>query len=191
MTKAIDFYTDLGRFATSAKHHVTIAEIYGSELNDSQKAVTHYETAAQYFKGEQSVANANKCLLYVANYSALNHNYQKAIDIYEEIGKYCIDSPLLKYSAKDHFFRAALCHTCIDLLNGELAVKRYEDMFPAFSDSRECKLIKTLINKLENGDIDGFTEAIRVYESISRLDKWFIDILLKIKKQSDSELDMK
>lgn len=31
---------------------------------------------------------------------------------------------------------------CVDLVNAQLSVQKYEDMFPAFSDSRECKLIK-------------------------------------------------
>lgn len=81
-----------------------------------------------------------------------------------------MDSTLLKYSAKDHFFKAALCHFCVDMLNAkvsrntelvsmysecnmnhcpnihplvtQLAVQKYEEMFPAFSDSRECKLLK-------------------------------------------------
>lgn len=31
-----------------------------------------------------------------------------------------MDSPLLKYSAKDYFFKAALCHFCIDMLNAKV-----------------------------------------------------------------------
>ena len=53
-----------------------------------------------------------------------------------------MDNQLLKYSAKDHFFKAALCHLCVDLLNGQQAVQKYCEMFPQFADSRECKLIK-------------------------------------------------
>lgn len=77
-----------------------------------------------------------------------------------------MDSTLLKYSAKDYFFKAALCHFCVDMLNAKvspnttfvcvhgsrtanfhspvlkLAEQKYTEMFPAFSDSRECKLLK-------------------------------------------------
>lgn len=31
-----------------------------------------------------------------------------------------MDSPLLKYSAKDYFFKAALCHFCVDMLNAKV-----------------------------------------------------------------------
>lgn len=35
-----------------------------------------------------------------------------------------MDSPLLKYSAKDYFFKAALCHFCIDMLNAKVSRPR-------------------------------------------------------------------
>jgi alpha-soluble NSF attachment protein len=41
----------MGRFSIAAKHHQTIAEIYESELADLDRAVQHYEQAADYFKG--------------------------------------------------------------------------------------------------------------------------------------------
>ena len=56
-------------------------------------------------------------------------------------------------------------------------------MFPAFADSREFKLVQKLLDKLETGDIDGFSEAVAEYDQVSRLDPWFTSILLKIKKQ--------
>ena len=41
----------MGRFSIAAKHHQTIAEIYEAELADLDRAVQHYEQAADYFKG--------------------------------------------------------------------------------------------------------------------------------------------
>lgn len=43
-----------GRFSIAAKHHVSIAEIYETELSDIEKAITSYEQAADYYKGEES-----------------------------------------------------------------------------------------------------------------------------------------
>lgn len=50
------------------------------------KAVQHYEQAADYFKGEESVSSANKCMLKVAQYAAQLEDYEKAINIYEQVG---------------------------------------------------------------------------------------------------------
>uniref|UniRef100_A0AC11DQW3 NSF attachment protein alpha n=1 Tax=Ovis aries TaxID=9940 RepID=A0AC11DQW3_SHEEP len=148
LMRAIEIYTDMGRFTIAAKHHISIAEIYETELVDIEKAIAHYEQSADYYKGEESNSSANKCLLKVAGYAAQLEQYQKAIDIYEQVGTNAMDSPLLKYSAKDYFFKAALCHFCIDMLNAKLAVQKYEELFPAFSDSRECKLMKILCMEL-------------------------------------------
>ncbi|XP_073652174.1 alpha-soluble NSF attachment protein isoform X5 [Tursiops truncatus] len=178
-----------GRFTIAAKHHISIAEIYETELVDIEKAIAHYEQSADYYKGEESNSSANKCLLKVAGYAAQLEQYQKAIDIYEQVGTNAMDSPLLKYSAKDYFFKAALCHFCIDMLNAKLAVQKYEELFPAFSDSRECKLMKKLLDAHEEQNVDSYTEAVKEYDAISRLDQWLTTMLLRIKKtiQGDEE----
>ncbi len=53
-----------------------------------------------------------------------------------------ITSALLRYSAKDHYFRAALCRMCVDVQDASTNVAKYEEAFPSFADSRECKLVK-------------------------------------------------
>ncbi|KAF6288623.1 NSF attachment protein alpha [Rhinolophus ferrumequinum] len=189
LMRAIEIYTDMGRFTIAAKHHISIAEIYETELVDIEKAIAHYEQSADYYKSEESNSSANKCLLKVASYAAQLEQYQKAIDIYEQVGTNAMDSPLLKYSAKDYFFKAALCHFCIDMLNAKLAVQKYEELFPAFSDSRECKLMKKLIDAHEEQNVESYTEAVKEYDSISRLDQWLTTMLLRVKKtiQGDEE----
>uniref|UniRef100_A0AAZ3RUX1 Beta-soluble NSF attachment protein n=1 Tax=Oncorhynchus tshawytscha TaxID=74940 RepID=A0AAZ3RUX1_ONCTS len=171
-----------GRFTIAAKHHITIAEIYESELVDIEKAIAHYEQAADYYKGEESNSSANKCLLKVGAYAAQLEQYAKAIEIYEQVGSSTMDNPLLKYSAKEYFFKASLCHFIVDELNAKLAVEKYEEMFPAFSDSRECKLLKKLLDAHEEQNCEAFTEAIKEFDSISRLDQWQTTMLLRIKK---------
>ena len=160
LQKAIDIYTDMGRFTIAAKHHQvessqvnphppdcialfqTIAELFEAQTGDLDKAMQHYEQAAEYFKGEESHSSANKCMLKVAEYCATLEKYEKAIKIYETVAAASLENQLLKYAAKDQFFRASLCHLCIDALNAQHAVQKYEEQYPAFGDSREAKLIK-------------------------------------------------
>ena len=61
-----------------------------------------------------------------------------------QVAASALESSLLKYSAKEYFFRAALCHLCVDSLNAQHAVQRYEEQYPAFADSREAKLVKVI-----------------------------------------------
>ncbi|XP_058715771.1 alpha-soluble NSF attachment protein-like isoform X2 [Poecile atricapillus] len=181
LIRATEIYTDMGRFTMAARQHIAIAEIYESDLLDMEKAIAHYEQAADYYKGEESTSSANKCLLKVAAFAAQLEQFPRAIDIYEQVGAVAMDSPLLKYGAKEHFLRAALCHCCVDTLNARLAVQRYEEMFPAFSDSRECKLLK-ILDAHEEQNVDAFTDAVKEFDSISRLDQWLTSLLLRIKR---------
>uniref|UniRef100_A0A8D1CXI3 NSF attachment protein beta n=1 Tax=Sus scrofa TaxID=9823 RepID=A0A8D1CXI3_PIG len=189
LNAAIDIYTDMGRFTIAAKHHITIAEIYETELVDIEKAIAHYEQSADYYKGEESNSSANKCLLKVAAYAAQLEQYQKAIEVYEQVGASTMDNPLLKYSAKDYFFKAALCHFIVDELNAKLALEKYEEMFPAFTDSRECKLLKKLLEAHEEQNSEAYTEAVKEFDSISRLDQWLTTMLLRIKKSIPGDGD--
>uniref|UniRef100_A0A668U1F1 NSF attachment protein beta n=1 Tax=Oreochromis aureus TaxID=47969 RepID=A0A668U1F1_OREAU len=127
-------------------------------------------------------SSANKCLLKVGHYSAQLEQYQKAIEIYEQVAMSTMDNPLLKYNAKEYFFKASLCHFIVDELNAKLAIEKYEEMFPAFSDSRELKLLKKLLEAHEEQNSEAFTEAVKEFDFVSRLDQWLTTMLLRIKK---------
>ncbi|XP_031341384.1 alpha-soluble NSF attachment protein-like isoform X2 [Photinus pyralis] len=183
LLEAIVIFTDLGRFTLAAKLHKTIAEIYESDATDLTRSVQHYEQASDYFRGEENNSMANKCLLKVAQYAAQFENYQKAIEIYEQIAASSLGSSILKYRANEYFFRAALCHLCVDLLNAHYAIERYLNLHPAFEDTREYKLVRALLEHCEQQNVDAFTESVRQYDSISRLDQWYTAILLQIKRR--------
>ncbi|KAL7991280.1 hypothetical protein Chor_015536 [Crotalus horridus] len=148
-----------GRFTIAAKHYITIAEIYESELVDIEKFITSV-----------AFSSANKCLLKVAGYAAQLEQYQKAVEIFEQVGTSTMDNPLLKHSAKDYFFKAALCHFIVDELNA-----------------------KKLLEAHEEQNCEAYTEAVKEFDSISRLDQWLTTMLLRIKKsiQGDSDGDLK
>lgn len=76
-----------------------------------------------------------------------------------------LESALLKYSAKEYFFRAALCHLCVDSLNAQHAIERYVQQYPAFQDSREYKLIN--VRKVK---AIGFRHSNRKF----KMKKWVI-----------------
>lgn len=44
---------------------------------------------------------------------------------------------------------------------------------------------------MEEQNVDAFTEAVKDYDSISRLDQWYTTILLRIKKQVDDNPDLR
>lgn len=52
-------------------------------------------------------------------------------------------------------------------------------------------LFQVLIEHIEEQNVDGYTEAIKEYDSVSRLDQWYTTILLRIKKQLNDNPDLR
>lgn len=50
---------------------------------------------------------------------------------------------------------------------------------------------KVLLNHIQEQNADGFTEAVKDYDSISRLDQWYTTILLRIKKLVNDTPDLR
>ncbi|MCP9264825.1 Alpha-soluble NSF attachment protein [Dirofilaria immitis] len=189
LVKTAETYTDMGRFNMAAKYHCTMAEIFESEAPDVTQAMAHYQEAADFYKGEESRSSATKCMIKVAQYAAQLEDYKRAIKIFEEVATWEADHPTLKYAAKNHFFQALLCYLCSDLLDTQNALKRYEEISPSFVDSREYKLVNELISCLEDKNQVKFTELVKSFDKISRLDQWHTSLLVKIKRSYGDEDD--
>ncbi|CAI2355030.1 unnamed protein product [Caenorhabditis sp. 36 PRJEB53466] len=187
LEKTSEIYTDMGRFTMAAKNHVSIAELYETELPDKEQCVKHYQQAADYYKGEEQKSSASKCLVKVAMYSAEMEKYSQAIAVFEEIAFYEADHSTLKYAAKGHFFQALLCHLNVDPINTQQALQRYENASPAFSDSRECKFVKELLAALEEKNEETFTEGVANFDKLTKLDPWSTSLLLKVKRTIEGE----
>lgn len=171
----------------AAKNHVSIAELYETELPDKEQCVKHYQQAADYYKGEEQKSSASKCLVKVAMYSAELEKYSQAIAVFEEIAFFEADHSTLKYAAKGHFFQALLCHLCIDPINTQQALQKYENASPSFTDSRECKFVKELLAAIDEKKEETFTECVANFDKISRLDNWSTSLLLKVKRTIEGE----
>lgn len=182
--KAIEIYTEMGRFPVAARYYQMIAEMM-EENEDSRQAVKYYEQAADYYQSENHVINSNKCLTKVAEHAAISEEYSKAIEIFQRIAEFNLTTTMLKYSAKDYFFRAALCHLCADdgCNNVGNILNDYAKMCPDFNDSREYEFIIHLGKCLETCDEESFTKNTEMYDCFTRLHPWQVTMLLRIKRK--------
>lgn len=110
--------------------------------------------------------------------------YKRAVEIYEQIAISSLESSLLKFSVRDYLLRAGICR----LATGEIgaavnALDRYEGMDATFSDTREGTFLRALVGAYENLDADTFTETVREYDEISRLDAQKTSLLLEVKNK--------
>lgn len=207
LTRAVELFVDQGRFQIAAKHEQQIGELL-EETGDMEQAMAHYQTAADYFEGEGNcdgkervcvlcrpivlcfpgqASAASKVKLKVADHCALTEKYARAIEIYEETGIAYLANNLLKYSAKNLFFQAGICHLCSeDLVAAKRAVERYQDLDVTFSNQRECKFLLKLIECCESYNSDGLTMAVRDFNQITPLDNWKTTLLLRVKNSIGS-----
>ncbi|CAK7343674.1 unnamed protein product [Dovyalis caffra] len=179
--QAVDIYVDMGRYSMAAKYCKEIAQLYELEQNN-EKAILYFEKAADYFEFQESSTLANSCKLKVAEISAQFEQYQKAIQIYEEIARQSLKNNLLKYGARGHLLNAGICQLCRgDVVAVTNALERYEDLDPTFSRTREYKFLSDLATAIDEEDVAKFTSIVKEFDSITKLDSWKATLLLKVK----------
>ncbi len=126
---------------------------------------------------------ANKLWLKVADIAAIESDYYKAIEQYEKVATASVGNNLMRYSVKDYFLKAGICHLATnDIVATNRALEKYRDMDPTFPSTREHQLLTDLARALEGADQDAFTDHLFQYDQMSKLDKWKTTILLRIKE---------
>ncbi|KAF9954895.1 hypothetical protein BGZ72_004182 [Mortierella alpina] len=188
LEKAIAILTERGRFQSAAKHQEDIAGIYESELIDLEEAMRAYEVAADWYAGESSTALAHKCMLKVATFAAQLGQYDKAIEKFETVASASLDNQLMKWSLKEYFLKAGLCHLASgDSVSAHNAVERYCEMDVTFGSTRECQFLQSILAAVDNSDVGQFTGSVVEFDQLTKLDNWKTKILLEIKNSIGEE----
>ncbi|KAK7320566.1 hypothetical protein VNO77_30168 [Canavalia gladiata] len=183
LDNAVNILCDIGRLSMAARYFKEIAELYESEQNIEQ-AVVYYEKSADFYENEEVTTSANQCKQKVAQFSAQLEQYQKSIEIYEEIARQSLNSNLLKYGVKGHLLNAGICQLCKgDVIAITNALERYQDLDPTFSGTREYRLLADIAAAIDEEDIGKFTEVIKEFDSMTPLDSWKTTLLLRVKEK--------
>jgi len=193
--QAVSLYTDNARITQAAKLCKEIAELYENEEIDEEDkshivlAIETYEQASELFGMEESKSAASQCLGKVAELcsAALDPpDFGRASKIYDDLGRRCLSSNLLKFNAKGYFLQAILCHLANgDDVGAEQAGAKYESLDYTFGDSREGKFANSLIEAVKGYDAEEFSTACFEYDRISKLNPWQTSILVKVKRSID------
>ena len=125
---------------------------------------------------------ANKLWIKVADVAALAGDFYKAIEHYEKVAAASINNNLMRYSVKDYFLKAGICHLATgDVVGVQRALDKYREMDPGFATQREHALLADLAEAVQEGKPDDFTDKLFAYDQVSKLDKWKTSILVKVK----------
>lgn len=188
LSEAIGHYTLKGNFRRAATYQQNLAELYELDLGDNKKAVEAYQTAGDWFLGDNAEALANKVFLKVADLAALDGNYPLAVQKYEQVAKASANNNLMRYSLKDYFLKAGLCYLAQkDLVGAKRAIEGYLDIDPTFKSTRECGLLSDIMEAISNGDDEEFSDKVFRFDQMSQLDKWKTTILLRVKETIEEE----
>jgi alpha-soluble NSF attachment protein len=189
---AVSLLTDAGRLTQAAKLCKECAELYeNEEVEDGAKssvvlAIEAYEQASELFEMEDSKSAASTCQAKVAELcsAALEPpDLIRAAQIYDGLGRKCLESNLLKFNAKGYFLQSILCHLANgDAIGAEQALSKYEGVDYTFSESREGKFSRQLVECVEGFDAEAFATACFEYDRISKLDPWKTSMLVRVKR---------
>jgi len=188
LTQAIQHYTSSGNFRRAASHQQNLAEVYEVEIGDQKSALQAYDLAAQWYESDNAEALANKAYLKVADLAALEEEYPTAIQKYEGVAKSSINNNLMKWSVKDYFLKAGICHLAAgDIVATKRALEEYAQLDNTWVGTRENMLLTDLVASVEQGDQDGFAEKLFHFDQLSKLDKWKTTLLLRVKNNIEKE----
>ncbi|GAB1730046.1 hypothetical protein NU195Hw_g5115t1 [Hortaea werneckii] len=188
LEQAIQHYTLKGNFRRAATHKQNLAELYEVEMGDGKRAAEAYETAAWWYENDNAEALANKLFLKLADLSALESDYYKAISNYEKVAKSSINNNLMKWSVKEYLLKAGICHLCTgDSVATNRALESYRDLDPSFSQTREHQLLSDLVEAVDEGDQEKFADKLFQYDQMSKLDKWKTTLLLRVKENIEEK----
>ncbi|KAI0489191.1 hypothetical protein KFK09_029033 [Dendrobium nobile] len=181
LNQAVNLFLDIGRLNMAARYCKEIGEIYEQEQN-LEKSMDYFERAADLFQSEEVTTSVNQCKQKVAQFAAQLEQYPKAVEIFEGIARHSINNSLLKYGVKGILLNSGICEICKgDIVAINNALERYQDLDPTFSGTREYKLLADLAASMDEEDVAKFTEAIKEFDSMTRLDPWKTTLLLRAK----------
>lgn len=182
LSKAIHiFLTNNGQFRRAANFQMDLAELY-ELIGDIKNATESYQNAGDYFSTDHAEALLNKAFLKCADLNAGAGNYEKARELYDQIIKNSLGNNLTRWNLKDYFLKALLCTLCMDdIVETQKRINLYAEDEPSWPSTREFKLVLDILESIDSGDVQAFSDKVYEFDQFTKLDKLKTQLLLKIK----------
>lgn len=175
------FLTQNGQFRRAANFQMDLAGLHET-VGDLPAAAAAYEKAGDYFSTDHAEALANKAYLKCADLAALQGEYQQAQKLYDTVIKALVGNNLSRWNLKDYFFKNLLCTLCLeDVVEAQKRLDLYADEEPSWPTTREYKLVADILELIQNGDVQAFSDRVYEFDQFSKLDKLKTQLLLRVK----------
>jgi tetratricopeptide (TPR) repeat protein len=107
LTRAAELHMSQGKWTMASQTLEKVAELY-EQLNDLENMMKCLKEAHRFLKQEGQKAGANRVQKKMAEVLALQHEFMRAQQEYEEMADKTKDDAMLKYGAKDFWLRYSL-----------------------------------------------------------------------------------
>jgi tetratricopeptide (TPR) repeat protein len=104
LTRAAELHMSQGKWTMASQTLEKVAELY-EQTNDLDNMMKCLKEAHRFLKQEGQKAGANRVQKKMAETLALQHEFMRAQQEYEEMADKTKDDPMLKYGAKDFWLR--------------------------------------------------------------------------------------
>lgn len=181
LSKAIEYFTSQGQFGRAARFKADLGELY-LVLNERENAIKSFEDAGEWHSLDSAESLANKNFLRAADLKAENGQYLEAAQVYESIAEKTLDNMISKWNLKDYAVKSVLCRLAAsDYVGAVNKLEAFVSWDSTFQGTIQYKFLSQLLDAVKERDPDLIGKASADFDSFSRLDKWKIALLTKIK----------
>lgn len=119
LQKCVKKFENDGKFNKAAEIYEKMA-LFNEEEKNFENSVGLYQKAAQYYSlmSKGYMSKERNCKLKFADISIVHGvgDWKEAVEVYTSIGKAYLLEPMLKYNAKDMFFKIVLLYALFEVI---------------------------------------------------------------------------
>jgi len=175
-------------FMGAAKLSKELGEMLESDAK-SVDAANAYQVASDLYFYANANTSANEMLIKVADFESSDHNFQRAIALYEKIAQAYAENNLTRWNCPALLLKAALCRLAMcaahslkfEKVFGE--IKRYREQNALFDGSREAQFLQNLEDSILQNDMEKIKSIIDSYDQYTRLDSVKADLLAIVRRE--------
>jgi len=153
------------------------------ENMDIQNAIPLYISASEIYLKHNQIARFSDCAVRAARFCIQFEYYEVAIGLLEKVVTKNADNSLTKWANSEYLMNAMLIHILQN--NYDENISKYQEMLnhTYFLSVREGIFIKELQESIVKGDEKMYTDTVKGYDEITRLDPLKVTMLLRIKNK--------
>ena len=167
-----------GDFYKASKIQAELGE-YLEREGENKGAIRAYKRSLEY---DDKYIHSIKCLNKIAENKAIKEKYGEAIEKYKEIIKRKGGEKILWREIPEYCVSCVICYLCNDDIAGaKKLMDKICDEYPNFIGGREEEFCSKIIKEYEKMDEEEYIKGVKEYDKYKRLNKYRIEMLLRIK----------